>query len=153
MRATRSDTLRTLEQQACSARHRVAPRPHRLALRLAAATVGATLTLLAALLLLADRPGDASGDLLVLFRPGLPAPAVLAAVTASDGAVRRRGPLGLGWELTSATPGFAGRLRQHGAVLVLPTSPFVGLSLGGCSYLPPEHYRRPDVAKLRAGPM
>lgn len=124
-----------------------------LALRLAAAAVGATLTLLAALLLLADRPDDASGDLLVLFAPGRPEPAVLAAVAASDGAVRRRGPVGVGWELTSATPGFAGRLRQHGAVLVLPTSPFVGLSLGGCSYLPPERYRRPDLAKLRAGPM
>lgn len=120
---------------------------------LVAAAVGATVAVLAVLLLLADRPHDASGDLLVLFAPTTPAPAVLAAATASDGAVRRRGPLGVGWELTSATPGFAGRLREHGAVLVLPTSPFVGLSLGGCSYLPLERYQRPDLAKLRAGPM
>jgi hypothetical protein len=153
VRATRSDTLKTLEQQACSARHRVAPGPHVLALRLAAAAVGATLSLLAALLLMADRPDEASGDLLVLFVPVRPEPAVLAAVAASDGAVRRRGPLGLGWELTSATPGFAGRLRQHGPVLILPTSPFVGLSLGGCSYLSPERYPRSELAKLRAGPM
>jgi hypothetical protein len=139
VRATRSDTLKTLEQQACSARHRVAPGPHVLALRLAAAAVGATLSLLAALLLMADRPDEASGDLLVLFVPVRPEPAVLAAVAAS--------------ELTSATPGFAGRLRQHGPVLILPTSPFVGLSLGGCSYLSPERYPRSELAKLRAGPM
>ena len=145
--------MKTFAEVACSTRHPVAPTPHALAAGLVGAAVLATLALLAALLALANRPDQASGDLLVLFPPGLAEPAVLAAATASDGAVRRRGPLGIGWELTSATPGFAGRLRERGAVLVLPTSPFVGLSLGGCSYLPLERYDRPDLAKLRAGPM
>jgi hypothetical protein len=153
VRATRIHALKTLGQAACSARHRVAPSPHAVAARLAAATVAATMALFAALLVLADRADETSGDLLVLFAPGLSEPAVLAAVAASDGVVRRRGPLGLGWELTGMTPGLAGRLRRHGAVLVLPTSPFAGLSLGGCSYLPAERYPRPDLAKLRAGPM
>lgn len=119
------------------------------------------LTLLAAvtallcvlLLIAADQPEGRSGDLAVVFPPGTSEAEALAAVAGSDGVIRRRGPLGPVWQVTSATEGFAGRLRERGALLVLPALPFPSLDLGGCSFLPPGSYDRPATVKLRAGPM
>jgi hypothetical protein len=109
--------------------------------------------MLGLLVVIADQPQSATGDLFVIFPPATDEAAVLRATAASDGIVRRRGLLGSGWEVTASSPGFAARLRQHGALLVLPSSPFQSLSLAGCSFMPWETYRRPDIAKLRAGPM
>jgi hypothetical protein len=107
----------------------------------------------AGLLALADRPDAASGDLVALFPLGTGEGEALAAVAGSDGVIRRGGPFGPVWQVTSTAPGFAGRLRQHGALLVLPALPLTGLSVGGCSFMPFGSYDRPAVAKLRAGPM
>ena len=124
---------------------------------LAAALLG--LTLIAAtvvtggLLLLADQPDGKSGDLVALFPTGTDESQALKAVADSDGVIRRGGPFGPVWQVTSDIPGFAGRLRERGALLVLPGLPLAGLSAGGCSFMPFGSYDRPAVAKLRAGPM
>jgi hypothetical protein len=135
------------------ARHGAADGTHRLALALLVGSLATAVAMLALLVVVADQPDSATGDLFVIFPPATGETAVLRATAASYGVVRRRGLLGGGWELTASSQGFAGRLRQHGALLVLPTSPFQSLGLAGCSFMPWEAYRRPDLAKLRAGPM
>lgn len=123
-----------------------------------AAVILAGLSLAAALLtggllIMADQPAAATGDLTVVFPAGTSETQALAAVAGSDGAIRRRAPFGPVWYASSDVPGFADRLRSNGAMLVLPALPFPGLSVGGCSYLPFGSYDRPATAKLRAGPM
>lgn len=135
------------------ARHGAAAGGHRLAALLLAGTVATACATFAVLAVTADQADPTSGDLLVVFPPGTAEATALRAAAAADGMVRRRGLLGVGWEMTSPAPGFAGRLREAGAWLVLPSSPFPSLSLGGCSFLPAETYRPRDLGKLRAGPM
>jgi hypothetical protein len=124
---------------------------------LAAALLGLALIAATAatcgLLLLADQPDGKNGDLVALFPPGTNESQALRAVAGSDGVIRRGGPFGPVWQVTSDVPGFAGRLRQRGALLVLPGLPLAGLSVGGCSFMPFGSYDRPGIAKLRAGPM
>lgn len=105
------------------------------------------------LLIMADQPGAATGDLVVVFPAGTSETSALTATAESDGVVRRRAALGPIWYVSSDVPGFADRLRRNGATLVLPGLPFPSLSIGGCSYLPFGSYDRPATAKLRAGPM
>ncbi len=138
---------------AAAAGHDSRRKGHGLAAVLLAAACVIGLAGTAGLALLADRPDEASGDLVAVFPPGTGETQALAAVAMSDGSIRRGGPFGPIWLVTSATPGFAGRLRRQGARLVLPGLPFAGLSLGGCSFMPYGSYDRPGVAKLRAGPM
>ena len=127
--------------------------PHGLAaIVLLGLSAGAAL-LTAGLVVAADPPGAASGGLTVLFPAGTGEAEALTAVALSDGVVRRRAPAGPIWYVSSDLPGFADRLRQNGALLVLPALPFPSLSLDGCSYLPVGSYDRPATAKLRAGPM
>jgi hypothetical protein len=126
---------------------------HGLAAAVLASAVAVGLAATAALAVLADRPNAASGDLVAVFPHGTDEAEALAAVVASDGVIRRGGPFGPVWLVTSAAPGFAGRLREQGAVLVLPGLPFEGLSVGGCSFMAYGSYDRPGIAKLRAGPM
>ncbi|MFO1070611.1 MAG: hypothetical protein U1E14_18995 [Geminicoccaceae bacterium] len=127
--------------------------PHRLALGLAAAARAATLVAVAALLVAADQPDGASGDLVAVFAPGTSGERALQAVVAADGIVRRGTWLGTVWEVTGDRPGLAGRLRGAGALLVLPVQPFASLSLGGCSFLPIDRYPPRGLGKLRAGPL
>ncbi len=129
------------------------PAGHGLAVAVLALLSAAAALLFGLLLVAADQPEGTSGDLAVVFPPGTSEAEALTAVAGSDGVIRRRGPLGPVWQVTSATEGFAGRLRERGALLVLPALPFPSLDLGGCSYLPPGSYDRPVTAKLRAGPM
>jgi hypothetical protein len=126
---------------------------HGLALALLAGALAAAAGALALTIAAADRPREVAGDVTAMFPPGASEEDVLRAVAASDGVVRRRGLLGAGWLVTSDVPGFAGRLRDHGAVAVLPAFELPALSLDGCSFLPPDRYERPDIRKLRAGPM
>lgn len=129
------------------------PRGHALAAAVLGLLSAGAALLVVVLLIAADQPEGTSGDLAVVFPPGTGEAEALAAVVDSDGVIRRRGPLGPVWQVTSTADGFAGRLRERGALLVLPAVPFPSLDLGGCSYLPPGSYDRPATAKLRAGPM
>lgn len=67
----------------------------------------------------ADLPGEARGAVAVVFAPGTGEPAIMAAIAAAGGAIVRGG----GWKsvlvVQSEESGFARRLRQAGAWLVL----------------------------------
>jgi hypothetical protein len=127
--------------------------PHRLALGLAAGALAATLVAVAGLLVAANQPDTASGDLVAVFPPGTTDDSALHAVALADGVIRRATWLGPVWEVSGDAPGLAGRLRASGALLVLPPQPFPSLSLGGCSFLPMDRYPPRGLGKLRAGPM
>jgi hypothetical protein len=107
---------------------------HRLAFALAAATflfwaVAMGLSLRAAAL-----PDDASGMIVAVFAPGTEAPEAFARVLAAGGTPVRPTDPGLGLVAFAEAPGFAGRLREQGALLVLGDFPF-GPVLAGCSGL------------------
>lgn len=107
---------------------------HRLALLLAAGALLLWTGAMALVLRAAELPDDASGMLVAVFAPGTEAPAAFAAVLAAEGAPVRLTTPALGLLAYAETPGFAGRLRAQGAVLVLGDFPF-GPVLAGCAGL------------------
>jgi hypothetical protein len=108
--------------------------PHRLALLALLAVVAAWAGLLAAAVRAADLPDDAAGLVAVVFPPGTPPEEALARTLAAGGLpVRRTAPPGALLAFAEA-PGFAGRLREAGAYLVLGDFPF-GPVLAGCAGL------------------
>ncbi|HET6467046.1 MAG TPA: hypothetical protein VFG43_01585, partial [Geminicoccaceae bacterium] len=106
-----------------------------------------------AVLRVAEVPGERTGDLLAVFPPGVDGSRVLAAVAASEGVVMRGTWFGNVWEVRSDAAGFAGRLRQRGALLVLPPLPLTAFTLGGCSWLPATAYDRPAIRRMPPAPM
>jgi hypothetical protein len=85
----------------------------------------------APLVVVADLPGEASGTLAVVFPPGSGQAAVLAAVVRADGLVVRGGGWGSVLVAHSDAAGFARRLRQAGAWLVVDPRSAAGCLIAG----------------------
>jgi len=106
-------------------------RDHRLAIALflsllAAGLVGMLIAIRASAL-----PDSASGKMLAVFDPRLDEPAIFAALVRAGGRPMRRTWLPAVWVVAGDAPGFAGSLRQAGAIGAygeLPMSP----ELAGC---------------------
>lgn len=110
----------TRQSESASAGEAPAPgrRPHRplaTAMAVAALLAASTVPVFAG----ADLPGEASGTLAAVFPPGTGKPEVLAGIGAAGGTIVRGG----GWNsvlvVHSEEAGFARRLRQAGAWLVV----------------------------------
>ncbi len=121
-------------------------RPHRLALLALLAVLAAWGAMFAAAVRAADLPDAASGLVAVVFPPGITAEDGFARVLAAGGApVRRTVPGGAALLAFAEAPGFAARLRDAGALLVLGDFPF-GPVLAGCAGLgAPAAAARRDV--------
>lgn len=104
---------------------------HRLALKLALGVLLAWLAVMALTLYAAALPPQAAGTVVAVFPPGADRNATGDVVLRSGGSPLRQGWLGLAWQAHSDDPGFAGRLRNGGAVLVLRATPAV-LLMTGC---------------------
>jgi len=106
-------------------------RDHRLAIALflsllAAGLVGMLIAIRASAL-----PDSASGKMLAVFDPRLDEPAIFAVLVRAGGRPMRRTWLPAVWVVAGDAPGFAGSLRQAGAIGAygeLPMSP----ELAGC---------------------
>lgn len=101
---------------------------------------GAVLLVSGALLASVAHAPTRSGNVFALFPPDIDAAAMLAAVVAADGLPVRETVLPFAIEVAGEAPGLADRLRGAGAWLVLPALPPGIVTLGGCSFLPAEHY-------------
>lgn len=106
-------------------------RPHVLA-----ALIGAAVLLLwagAMVLVMRDAalPEESAGTVMAVFPPGMSQEHILAAVIRADGRPMRALWPGNVWIANGAEAGFAGRLRQHGAMQVYGELP-MGPVMAGC---------------------
>jgi hypothetical protein len=107
-----------------------------------------------ALLARAAADPERTGRLTALFWPGWSAEQRLGALLAADTLPVRESWIAGAIEVEARTPGAAARLRERGALLVLPGLPTDLLALGGCSGGRLADFPdRPALGKLRAGPM
>jgi hypothetical protein len=110
-----------------------------LTLKLLLGFLGLWAAVMAVALPLAALPEEATGRVLVIFPPGVPAEARLLAIAAADG--RPVLPLagGLAWLAEpaedSGAPGFVGRLTTAGAWAVYRPDTFAVLPDGGCFFI------------------
>lgn len=95
-----------------------------------------------------------------VYAPTSPREELWRKVAAADGLIVRRAALPGALEVVGEGPDLARRLREAGAVLVLPALPATLLAMGGCSYLPLAAYERPGLSreesiarKIKAGPL
>ena len=80
---------------------------------------------------IADLPGEAHGTVAVVFAPGTGKATAIAAVAEADGLVVRTGGWGSVLVVQSDKPGFARRLRQAGALLVVDPRSAAGCLVAG----------------------
>jgi hypothetical protein len=111
-------------------------RDHGLAMGLATGILAAWLVAMVAKLLILGRERDRSGALLAVFPPTVSDVAALRSVLRADGTVVASGPLPGSWHVHGGGAGFAGRLRDQGAVLVLPPLPATLFGNAACFGMP-----------------
>lgn len=104
---------------------------HRLALKLAAALLALWLVAMIALVRAAALDPDASGTMLAVFDPGVGEDTVFASLVAAGGRPVRRTWLPFVWIVAGNEPGFAGRLKRHGALGAYGELPFAP-AIAGC---------------------
>lgn len=92
--------------------------PHRLAVAFLAGSAGLWLAAAAATVATAGLPAEANGPVLALFAPGTDESEAVSRIVAAGG-VPGEAWAGLGWTAWSSQRGFAGRLREAGAWLVV----------------------------------
>jgi hypothetical protein len=104
---------------------------HRLALATAAAILAVWLAGMAVAMRAAALPPEASGAMIAVFPPALHENDALAAIIAAGGKPVRRTWIGSVWVVEGDAPGYAGRLRDAGALAAyrqFPLSP----EIAGC---------------------
>lgn len=116
--------------------HRIAP--HGIALGFAAAVLLVWGLLFAVTVQRAALPPDASGRVIAVYPFGWDASAVTVAATQTEARLVRQTWLPNAVELASDDPGFAGRLRESGAIGVYRAQPFTLFTLAGCTGMPPS---------------
>lgn len=104
---------------------------HRLALFIAAGVLVLWLAGMAAALRVLAPPNEASGRLLAIFPPEYEERQAMEAIVRAGGRTFGQTWFLLGWAVLGEDPGFAGRLRAHGAFVLidLPLVP----TLAGCT--------------------
>jgi hypothetical protein len=107
------------------------PAEHRLALGIATAVVTVWFVGMVVALRVLAPPAAASGRLLAIFPPAITDTQALQAIAIAGGRTFGQTWFRLGWDVLGEEPGFAGRLREHGAWVLtdLPLMPV----LAGCS--------------------
>lgn len=103
-------------------------------LRHSAAVAGVVLLMVVSttpLFAVADMPAASRGTLAAVFAPGIERPAALKAVARAGGLIVREGSWGTVLIAHSDESGFAGRLRQAGAWLVLDPQSAAGCLITG----------------------
>ena len=78
-------------------------------------------------------PDSADGLMIAIFPPGVTAAAAFDSVVEAGGRPLRPLALGNSWIVAGDHPGYAGRLRELGALLVLDNELTFGTVLGGCA--------------------
>jgi hypothetical protein len=111
-------------------------RDHGRAMGLAAGILAAWLVAMVATLLIPGRKRDRSGALLAVFPPTMADVAALCSVLRAHGTVVAAGPLPGSWHFHGGDPGFAGRLRDQRACLVLPPLPATLFGNAACFGMP-----------------
>jgi hypothetical protein len=106
-----------------------------LTLKLLLGFLGLWAVVMAVALPLATLPEDATGRVLVVFPPGLPADARLLAIAAADGQPVLPLAGGLAWLAESKSAGFVGRLTAAGAWAAYRPESFAVLPDGGCFFI------------------
>lgn len=95
----------------------------------------------------ADLPDDAGGTVLAVFPLETPAEAGMAAIVAAGGRPIRDPVPGKVWVADGTESGFAGRLREQGAILVFDDRWPFGPTLAGCAAYLPVPGAPPPVAE------
>ena len=85
-------------------------------------------------------PGEATGPMLVAFRPGTPGDEALARITAAGGAPLRATWMPFIWAVTSTQPGLAQRLSDAGALASFSQFPFAPAPAGCVGYTEEEMF-------------
>lgn len=130
MVATHAETSAETGQAAAVAR------PHRLAAALFGGVLVVWLGLIALVLRAAALPPEAAGTVLAVFPPGIAEEDAFRAIVWAGGNPVRRVDLPGTWVVNDEAPGFAGRLDEAGAILVLGELPLgLGPGLAGCTAL------------------
>ena len=83
-------------------------------------------------------PGDASGLMLAMFRPGMSGDDILARVIAAEGTPVRPTWLPFVWTVASDTPGLPARLKAAGAIGAYASLPFAPAPAGCVGYAEEE---------------
>lgn len=110
---------------------------HRLALGFVAAVLLLWAGLFGWTLQRAALPPEASGRVIAVYPFGWGEPAVTTAAMRTEARLVRQTWLANAVELASEDPGFAGRLRDSGAIAVYRAQPFSLFTLAGCTGMPP----------------
>ena len=104
---------------------------HRLALKLALSVLAVWLIGMAIVVRSAALGPDASGKMLAVFEPGTSQDAIFSTLVAAGGKPVRDTWLPFVWVVAGDDAGFAGRLKEHGAVGAYGELPFAP-SVAGC---------------------
>lgn len=115
---------------------------HKLALGFFAAVAIAWAAAFAVTLDQAELPPEAEGRVIAVYPFGWGSEASAAAALRTEARLVRETWLPNILEVMSEEPGFAGRLRQTGAVAVYRAQPFSLFTLAGCTGLPPGPFSR-----------
>jgi hypothetical protein len=107
---------------------------HRLALRLALSVLAVWLLGMAIVVRSAALGPEASGKMLAVFEPGTSQDIIFNALVAAGGRPVRDTWLPFVWVVDGVESGFAGRLKQHGAVGAYGELPFAPAVAGCLAY-------------------
>ncbi len=104
---------------------------HRLALSIAAGVLLVWLVAMAIAMRAAALPDQASGAMIAVFPPGIGENGQITAIVNAGGKPVRQTWIGAVWVVEGDAPGYAGRLRQNGALAAYGELPF-SPELAGC---------------------
>ena len=104
---------------------------HRLALALGLAILMAWLVTMSLVVRAAALEPRATGKMLAVFEPGITQDVIFASLLAAGGKPLRSTWLPFVWVVVGEEEGFAGRLREHGAIGAYGELPFAP-SIAGC---------------------
>ena len=107
---------------------------HRLALTLGLAVLLAWLLVMALVVRTAALEPRASGKMLAVFEPSMPQDVIFASLLAAGGKPLRSTWLPFVWVVVGEEEGFAGRLRDHGAIGAYGEMPFAPTVAGCLAY-------------------
>ncbi len=86
-------------------------------------------------------PEQATGTVVVVFPPTMPADQVFAGVLHADGVLARETWFENVWIVYSNREGFVGRLKSQGALIIFAPVPFDSVAVGGCFGVAPPRLR------------
>jgi hypothetical protein len=113
---------------------------HRFVAGAAALMIVVWVVMMALMVRAAMLPGEATGPMLVAFRPGTPGDEALARIVAAGGSPLRPTWVPFIWAVTADEPGLAGRLVDAGALAAFSELPFAPAPAGCVGYTKEEMF-------------